>query len=98
MSCTRTLGVDLDGAAAARCFEDHVPASKLSPRELFRCKLQGAKGLTTDWGQVSRYHGILTELVDAGRGRIAKQASLHRQFVTYLQGEGCTWSYEARMT
>ena len=45
----RTVGADLKDNDAERILDDHISAAHLRPKELLKCKLQPAKGYTSDW-------------------------------------------------
>jgi len=83
----RACCCDLDDAAAARIFEQHIPAASLEFNKLFAYTHMNMKG-SPKWDQLEQHKYLLADLLVASGGRRLRQKVLQRQVDDYLKSHG----------
>ena len=77
MSKSRTPGVDLAKETVFNLFDNYVPLASCKPHDLWKIGKASKTGLTSAWNTIEKHYNILSDLLDAGDGHIAKHKSLH---------------------
>eukprot|EP00959_Pyramimonas_sp_CCMP1952_P101870 2130776-Pyramimonas_sp.AAC.1 len=89
----RTEGVDLPPKDARAILNDRVPLAQCRPKELGKLPQKSKDGTCSEWATIRNNESLLSDTLDASRGRIPKQKSVALSLDGWLKNNAMNGSY-----
>ena len=84
MALSKSPGVDVSLDACWKSFDDNLSFEMCCPYELFRLRCLTQNGFTSEWGQIKKYYGLISDLLDLTEGKKPHVASLTKNLREWI--------------